>query len=54
MDEDDLLFFDFFESEEEEEEEEEDEDFFPFLSLAFLASFTAAEISLLLPIFLLS
>ena len=46
-------FFDFLESEDEEEEEEEDDDLF-FLSFAFFASLTAAEISLLFPIFLLS
>ena len=49
-----LLFFDFFASDDEEEDDEEDEDALDFLSLAFLASLTAADISLLFPIFLFS
>ena len=44
-----LFFFDFLASEEEEDEEEEEA--LDFLSLAFFASFTASEISLLFPIF---
>ena len=52
--EDDDDFLDFLESEEEEEEEEEEDDDLFFLSFAFFASLTAAEISLLFPIFLLS